>query len=265
MRMAPRASVTETIIGKNSGVSPTASATANRKLSSNGRWNNVFTSRTNRTSRYGQPDDQNAELVDALLQRRGRRRLTELAADLAELRPSPVAQSISLAEPLTTEVPIKAALVACATLTSTIPSGHGALFNRIGLAGQQTLVDEEIPGLNDPAVGRHQVSGGKHDDVAGNELIGANGDLPSIAQGLLFQRHRDLELIGGLFGPVLLHAVEQNTEQHHGRNDHQAGNIAGKRGDYGRSEQNQHQRIAEPAQNLRSSEKRRWLSSLLAP
>ncbi len=163
---------------------------------------------------------------------------------------SPVAQSRSLAEPLTTEVPIKAALASLRDVDVGDTVGHGALFNRIGLAGQQTFVDEEIPGLNDPAVGRHQVSGGEHDNVAGNELIGANGDLPAIAQSLLFQRHRDLELIGGLFGPVLLHAVEQNTEQHHGRNDYQAGNIAGKRGDCGRGEQYQHQRIAEPAQNL---------------
>ena len=37
MRMAPRASVTETTIGSSSGVSPTASATANRKDSSSGR------------------------------------------------------------------------------------------------------------------------------------------------------------------------------------------------------------------------------------
>jgi hypothetical protein len=34
------------IIGKSSGVSPTASATANRKLSSQGRWNSKLISRT---------------------------------------------------------------------------------------------------------------------------------------------------------------------------------------------------------------------------
>src|SRR6202040_160838 len=45
VRMAPRASVTEMIIGKSSGVSPTASATANRKLSSQGRWNSKLISR----------------------------------------------------------------------------------------------------------------------------------------------------------------------------------------------------------------------------
>ena len=38
IRSAPRASVTETTIGSNSGVRPTASATANMNDSSKGRW-----------------------------------------------------------------------------------------------------------------------------------------------------------------------------------------------------------------------------------
>jgi hypothetical protein len=50
MRMAPRASVTDMIIGSSSGVSPTASATANRKLSSQGRLNSKLISKTKRTS-----------------------------------------------------------------------------------------------------------------------------------------------------------------------------------------------------------------------
>ena len=50
MRMAPRASVTDTTIGNNSGVSPTASATANRKDSSKGRSMTTFTSSVKSTS-----------------------------------------------------------------------------------------------------------------------------------------------------------------------------------------------------------------------
>ena len=50
MRMAPRASVTDTTIGNNSGVNPTASATANRKDSSKGRSMTTFTSSVKSTS-----------------------------------------------------------------------------------------------------------------------------------------------------------------------------------------------------------------------
>jgi hypothetical protein len=44
MRWAPRARVSETTIGSRSGVSPTASATANRNDSSSGRSNAILTS-----------------------------------------------------------------------------------------------------------------------------------------------------------------------------------------------------------------------------
>ena len=47
-------------------------------------------------------------------------------------------------------------------LTSTTPSGTRALLDRIGLAGQQAFIDEKIAGLDDPAIGRHQVAGGQH-------------------------------------------------------------------------------------------------------
>ena len=47
--IAERASVTVTIIGSSSGVSPTASASANISDSSSGRWNEMFTTRTNST------------------------------------------------------------------------------------------------------------------------------------------------------------------------------------------------------------------------
>ena len=51
IRSAPRASVMDTTIGSSSGVSPTASATANRNDWSHGRWNRAFTSSTNSTMR----------------------------------------------------------------------------------------------------------------------------------------------------------------------------------------------------------------------
>ena len=50
MRSAPRDSVTDTIIGSSSGVSPTASATPNRNDSSRGRWNIALTRMVNNTS-----------------------------------------------------------------------------------------------------------------------------------------------------------------------------------------------------------------------
>ena len=50
MRMAPLVSVTDTTMGSNSGVRPTASATANKKDSKSGRCSATFTNSTNNTS-----------------------------------------------------------------------------------------------------------------------------------------------------------------------------------------------------------------------
>ena len=50
MRTAPRDSVTETIIGRSSGVSPTASATAKRKDSRGARRDSALTRKTKKTS-----------------------------------------------------------------------------------------------------------------------------------------------------------------------------------------------------------------------
>ena len=85
--------------------------------------------------------------------------------------------------------------------------GHRAFFCRRGFAGQQALVDEKISGFKHPAVGWHHVPCGEHDNITGDELIGADRDLFVIAQDPLLERHRDFELFCGLFSTILLDAV----------------------------------------------------------
>ena len=81
-------------------------------------------------------------------------------------------------------------------------------------------------------------------------MIGADRDLTTIAQRLLLKRHRDLELLSRLFSTILLDAVEQYAEQHHRRDDDQAGDVAGQRRDRGRGEKDQDEGIAKAAQYL---------------
>jgi hypothetical protein len=128
--------------------------------------------------------------------------------------------------------------------------GGRAFFRRVGFARQQALVDKKIPGFEHPAVGGHQVSCGEEDNVARDKLIGADRDLTTIAQRLLLKRHRDLELLSRLFSTILLDAVEQYAEQHHRRDDDQAGDVAGQRRDRGRGEKDQDEGIAKAAQYL---------------
>ena len=163
MRSAPRDSVTDTTIGSNSGVRPTASATANRNDSSHGRWNIALTSSTNSTSStVSRMISMPKRRVPSL--ERGRRRLAVLM--LSAMAPSAVAaagaQTSMRALPLITEVPMNTALIAASRL-SVAPAGGapGVLFHRIRLAGQQRLLDEEIARFQHQAVGRHQVAGGQ--------------------------------------------------------------------------------------------------------
>ena len=53
---------------------------------------------------------------------------------------------------------MNAASVAPAISGASTPPSLGALFDRVGLAGQQRLVDEEVARLEHPPVGRHQVA-----------------------------------------------------------------------------------------------------------
>ena len=75
MRIAPRDSVTVVIIGSSSGVRPTASATANSSESSTGRPSNTRVRQHDDHQRQGQPRDDQAELMQVALERRGRLRL----------------------------------------------------------------------------------------------------------------------------------------------------------------------------------------------
>ena len=71
-----------------------------------------------------------------------------------------------------------------------------------------------------------------------------------IAQDLLLERDGDLEVLGGLFRAVLLHGVQHRAHQHDCRNDDEAGQIAGERGNHCSCQQDQHKRVAEPAQEF---------------
>ncbi len=108
--MADRASVTVTIIGSSSGVSPTASATANIRDSSNGRLKKIFTTRTNSTmntvNRMISMPKRRMPMANAVAGGFSAR----LVARWPSAVPLPVRQMRIVAVPLITEVPANTAL-----------------------------------------------------------------------------------------------------------------------------------------------------------
>src|SRR5690606_16657336 len=85
MRTAPRASVTVTIIGRNSGVSPNASASANRNDSRSGRPNKKVHQHHEQDEQHGEPQEQHAKVANAKAECNRRRFLAQPPGD----RPDP--------------------------------------------------------------------------------------------------------------------------------------------------------------------------------
>jgi len=111
-RIAPRDSVTETIIGSSSGVRPTASATANRNDSNTGRCCAAFTSSTNSTSRMV---SRRINVPKAWVPRSkavAGGRTASVSAISASAVSWPVCTTTTRPLPLTTEVPIRTTFAA---------------------------------------------------------------------------------------------------------------------------------------------------------
>ena len=158
--IADRASVTVTIIGSSSGVSPTASASANISDSSTGRWNEMFTTRTNST----------INTVRRMISMPNRRMPTAKAvaggfsARLVARWPSavlpPVRQTTIVAVPLITEVPAKTAFDAPAGFSAPraaspacFSAGYGSPVRRAWLTKRSRLSSSrESAGTRSPAI-----------------------------------------------------------------------------------------------------------------
>ena len=198
----------------------------------------------------GKAHDQHAESVGALIQGGGWRRPPQAAADLAELG----CQAGGADHQPGRTVHHRAAHeggVGCLGDFRAVDAFIARVFlRRVGLARQQCLVDEKIPGLEEAPIRRDQIPGGEQHDIAGDEVLPQYRNLLPVAQDLLLERHRDLERLGGLLGAVFLHGVEHRAHQHDCRNDDEAGQIAGERGNHRRHQQNDHERVAEPTEEF---------------
>ena len=133
MRRAPRASVTETTIGSSSGVSPTASATANRNDSSHGRWKKAFTSSTNSTMRIASRRMRRPKLRIPLSNAVAGGLTTRLSLISPSEVAGPVRHTSIDAVPLMTEVPMNTAFEAALRSGRLGADLAGVLLDRIRL------------------------------------------------------------------------------------------------------------------------------------
>ena len=249
MRSAPRASVTETIIGSSSGVRPTASARANRNDSSSGRSNSRLIKQHEQDEQDGDPDHQYAEAADAERECRRRRLLTQYVGDGAEARRPPDGND---------QCPRRAADDGAAhedavrRLCSGLRRRRAAcvLLDRVGFARQQSLVDVEVAGLEEPAVGWHEITGREQDDVAGHQLGGWQFLVATVPQDPDGERNALAQRFRRRLGAVLLHEVDENGEDDDRRDHQEAGTILHQRRNRRGEQQDQDERIGEATEQV---------------
>jgi hypothetical protein len=107
IRTAPAVSVTDAIIGRNSGVNPTPSATA-KSIDSNGSW--CCASHMSKNEEYecdGRAQVQRTEASEAMLEFEWSRPRAQAASDVSETRARSGRGRDGVAVPLTTDVPRK--------------------------------------------------------------------------------------------------------------------------------------------------------------
>ena len=160
MRSAPCVSVTEVIIGRNSGVSPTPSATANSSDSNASCLRAMLTSRMNSTSDDGRAQDQQAEPPQAALELAFPARASASRAAMSpNMRLRAGGHGDRRAVPLTTDVPRKTQIRRVGPGRRRWRASAAPLVDRQRFAGQHRLLDGQIARLEQPRVGGHQVAG----------------------------------------------------------------------------------------------------------
>ncbi len=128
--------------------------------------------------------------------------------------------------------------------------GRDLLLDGISLAGQQRLVHLRAIDGEDDAVGRHEVSGGEEHDVARHDVGHGQGDARAVAQNAGAERDRPLERFRRGLGAMLLDHVERGRKDHHEDDDREARHVPGHAGDGGGGQQDRHERIGQPAQQV---------------
>ena len=124
------------------------------------------------------------------------------------------------------------------------------LFHRVGLTGQQGLLDEKIVGFQHQGIGWNHVPCGEHDKITRHHVGHGHFELLAIANHVCPQRDRLAQAGCRLAGTVLLDKIQRNAEQHHDGDDEKVGQFPRHGGNRTGHEQQEDQRIFEAGKEL---------------
>ena len=122
------------------------------------------------------------------------------------------------------------------------------LLDRVALAGQRRLVDEEVVGVQQAGVGGDGVAGDQDEHVAGDELVGRDLDLGDVAQRGGARLDDGEQGRDGVARAVLLPESEQRAAEDDGEHDRGVGRLAEEEWERHREEEEQEERVAELVQ-----------------
>ena len=227
------------IIGRNSGVRPTASASANSSDSKRV----VVQQGADQEHEQHQADDgahdDQAEAARAALVLGRRRLLHQRVGDRAELRAGASRGHQRLAH---------AAHDRCAGEQLAVRAVADVFLHRQRLAGQRRLVDAERDCREQGRVGWQQVAGPKLEQIAGHHLAHRDFRELSVAPDAGGQGDQALESARRLLGVEDLEEVEGDAQQNDGDDDGRVERLADDARDDAGDQQDQDQRIREQAQ-----------------
>ncbi|MCS3727420.1 hypothetical protein FHR88_002454 [Bradyrhizobium betae] len=125
----------------------------------------------------------------------------------------------------------------------------GVLLRRIGLAGERRFARGEGRALQDQRIRRNDVAGTDAQDVAGHDLVDVDLAEGAVALDLGLERDRAAEDFRGADRMALLDGVEPDREHEDQDDDEPADLVAGQHRDDAGHQQDQRQRLEQPAQD----------------
>ncbi len=125
----------------------------------------------------------------------------------------------------------------------------GALLHRVRLAGERRFAGGEGCALQDERIRRDDVAGANAQNIAGDDLLDVDLAERTVPLDLGLQRHRAAEDVRGPHGVAFLNGVEPDRERQDQDDDEPADLVAGEHRDDARNQQDQRQRLQQPAQD----------------
>ena len=119
------------------------------------------------------------------------------------------------------------------------------LLDRIRLAGQHGLVDEQVLRLEDESIAGHEIPGVEHDEVARNDFLEGDGDDPTLAPHFHLGAHEPSQRLDRVGCAVLPPETEQPAEQDDREDDPRVDRVTQEECEQAREGEDQDDRVLE--------------------